>query len=159
MKLNKKHRVKTCFFLIYQPFEDSLMSLPAKPNNFWSAYLCARIFFLSWVLKQVWHEHNVIKCLFNTAAKVGATICSNLLVLSICPSVRWLFCLYPQVGHAGHTLEDNEVMGVKMKRVREKKKKKKKKEKGDGAEGKWLENKMAEAEKKEDGEGGRGGMW
>lgn len=46
------------------------------------------------------------------------------------------------------------MMGVRVRDAREKKKK----EKGDGAEGKGLENKMAEAEKKRIGEGGRGGM-
>lgn len=39
-------------------------------------------------------------------------------------------------------------MGVKMKRVRDVREKKK--EKGDGAEGKGLEKKMAEAEKKKE---------
>lgn len=77
--------------------------------------------------------------LLNIAAKVGATVCSNLLVLSVCPWDRLPFCLYPLVRHTGNTLEDNKVASVKMERVRDRVERGKKKE-GNG----W---------------GSRGGIW
>lgn len=57
--------------------------------------------------------------LLKTAADYGATVCSNLLVLSVCPWDRLPFCLYPPVKHTGNTLEDNKVESVKMERVRD----------------------------------------
>lgn len=70
--------------------------------------------------------------LLKTAAKVGATVCSNLLVLSVCPWDRLPFCLYPPVRHTGNTLEDNKVQSVKMKRVRDKAKR------GGGERREWV---------------------